>query len=108
MSAPTPISAFLHAATMVKAGIYLLMRLHPVMGGTPLWMSTLVLVGGATALWGAIQALGPCDLKRILAYTTLMALGVLTLFLGGQTVLCTRRPCFWRWAVSITRPGPGI
>jgi multicomponent Na+:H+ antiporter subunit A len=87
MSAPTPISAFLHAATMVKAGIYLLMRLHPVMGGTPLWMSTLVLVGGATALWGAIQALGPCDLKRILAYTTLMALGILTLFLGGQTVL---------------------
>jgi multicomponent Na+:H+ antiporter subunit A len=87
MSAPTPISAFLHAATMVKAGIYLLMRLHPVMGGTPLWMSTLVLVGGATALWGAIQALGPCDLKRILAHTTLMALGVLTLFLGGQTVL---------------------
>jgi multicomponent Na+:H+ antiporter subunit A len=87
MSAPTPISAFLHAATMVKAGIYLLMRLHPVMGGTGLWMSSLVLVGGATALWGAIQALGPCDLKRILAYTTLMALGILTLFLGGQTVL---------------------
>jgi multicomponent Na+:H+ antiporter subunit A len=87
MSAPTPISAFLHAATMVKAGIYLLMRLHPVMGGTTLWMSTLVLVGGATALWGAIQALGPCDLKRILAYTTLMALGILTLFLGGRTVL---------------------
>jgi multicomponent Na+:H+ antiporter subunit A len=87
MSAPAPISAFLHAATMVKAGIYLLMRLHPVMGGTMLWMSTLVLVGGATALWGAIQALGPCDLKRILAYTTLMALGILTLFLGGQTVM---------------------
>jgi multicomponent Na+:H+ antiporter subunit A len=87
MSAPTPISAFLHAATMVKAGIYLLMRLHPVLGGTTLWMSTLVLVGGTTALWGAIQALGPSDLKRILAYTTLMALGVLTLFLGGQTVL---------------------
>ncbi len=87
MSAPTPISAFLHAATMVKAGIYLLMRLHPVLGGTTLWMSTLVLVGGTTALWGAVQALGPCDLKRILAYTTLMALGVLTLFLGGRTVM---------------------
>jgi multicomponent Na+:H+ antiporter subunit A len=87
MSAPAPISAFLHAATMVKAGIYLLMRLHPVMGGTTLWMGTLVLVGGTTAVWGAVQALGPCDLKRILAYTTLMALGILTLFLGGQTVL---------------------
>ena len=87
MTAPTPISAFLHAATMVKAGIYLLMRFHPVLGGTSLWMGTLVVVGGATALWGAVQALAPCDLKRILAYTTLMALGILTLFLGGQTVL---------------------
>jgi multicomponent Na+:H+ antiporter subunit A len=87
MSAPTPISAFLHAATMVKAGIYLLMRFHPLMGGTSLWMGTLVLIGGTTAVWGAVQALGPCDLKRILAYTTMMALGILTLFLGGQTVL---------------------
>ncbi|CCK78377.1 hydrogen gas-evolving membrane-bound hydrogenase subunit E [Desulfobacula toluolica] len=87
MSAPTPISAFLHAATMVKAGIYLLMRFHPLLGGTALWMGTLVLLGGTTAVWGAVQALGPCDLKRILAYTTMMALGILTLFLGGQTVL---------------------
>ncbi|MCA1794917.1 MAG: hydrogen gas-evolving membrane-bound hydrogenase subunit E [Desulfotignum sp.] len=87
MTAPTPISAFLHAATMVKAGIYLLMRFHPLLGGTSLWMGTLVIIGGTTALWGAVQALGPCDLKRILAYTTLMALGILTLFLGGRTVL---------------------
>ena len=85
MSAPTPISAFLHAATMVKAGIYLLMRFHPLLGGTPLWMGTLVLVGGITAVWGAVQALGPSDLKRVLAYTTIMALGVLTLFMGGRT-----------------------
>ena len=87
MSAPTPISAFLHAATMVKAGIYLLMRFHPLLGGTGLWMGTLVLLGGTTGVWGAVQALGPCDLKRILAYTTMMALGILTLFLGGQTAL---------------------
>ncbi len=87
MSAPTPISAFLHAATMVKAGIYLLMRFHPLLGGTALWMGTLVILGGTTAVWGAVQALGPCDLKRILAYTTMMALGILTLFLGGQTAL---------------------
>ncbi|MEE4362547.1 MAG: hydrogen gas-evolving membrane-bound hydrogenase subunit E [Desulfotignum sp.] len=87
MTAPTPISAFLHAATMVKAGIYLLMRFHPVLGGTSLWMGTLVIIGGATALWGAVQALAPCDLKRILAYTTLMALGILILFLGGKNVL---------------------
>ena len=85
MSAPTPISAFLHAATMVKAGIYLLMRFHPLLGGTPIWMGTLVVIGGVTALWGAVQALAPCDLKRVLAYTTIMALGVLTMFLGGRT-----------------------
>lgn len=85
MSAPTPISAFLHAATMVKAGIYLLMRFHPLLGGTQLWMTTLVIIGGITALWGAVQALAPSDLKRVLAYTTMMALGILTMFLGGQT-----------------------
>ncbi len=86
MSAPTPISAFLHAATMVKAGIYLLMRCHPLLGGTAAWMTALVVIGGITAIWGAIQALGPRDLKRVLAYTTLMALGILTMFLGGQSV----------------------
>ena len=85
MSAPTPVSAFLHAATMVKAGVYLLMRFHPLLGGTQLWMTTLVIIGGITALWGAIQALAPSDLKRVLAYTTMMALGILTMFLGGQT-----------------------
>ena len=85
MSAPTPISAFLHAATMVKAGIYLLMRFHPLLGGTTLWMSSLVVIGGVTALWGAVQALGPCDMKRVLAYTTMMALGTLTMFLGGTS-----------------------
>lgn len=85
MSAPTPVSAFLHAATMVKAGVYLLMRFHPLLGGTRLWMTTLVLIGGITALWGAVQALAPADLKRVLAYTTMMALGILIMFLGGQT-----------------------
>ena len=85
MSAPTPVSAFLHAATMVKAGIYLLMRFHPLLGGTQLWMMTLVIIGGITAVWGAVQAMAPSDLKRVLAYTTMMALGILTMFLGGQT-----------------------
>jgi multicomponent Na+:H+ antiporter subunit A len=84
MCAPTPISAFLHAATMVKAGIYLLMRMHPLLGGTPEWMGSLVVIGGITAIWGAIQALSPSDLKRMLAYTTIMGLGMLTMFLGGN------------------------
>jgi multicomponent Na+:H+ antiporter subunit A len=85
MNAPTPISAFLHAATMVKAGIYLLMRLHPLLGGTAMWMGSLVVIGGVTALWGALQSLNPCDLKRMLAYTTIMALGILTMFPGGSS-----------------------
>ncbi|HSO18953.1 MAG TPA: hydrogen gas-evolving membrane-bound hydrogenase subunit E, partial [Desulfosarcina sp.] len=84
MCAPTPISAFLHAATMVKAGIYLLMRFHPLLGGTPIWMGSLVVIGGLTAIWGAVLSLGPTDLKRMLAYTTIMALGILTMFLGGD------------------------
>jgi len=84
MTAPTPISAFLHSATMVKAGIYLLARLHPILGGTFAWMGTLVVIGGITALLGSILAMQATDLKRILAFTTIMALGILTMFLGGQ------------------------
>ncbi len=85
MTAPTPISAFLHSATMVKAGIYLLARLHPILGGTAAWMGTLVIVGGVTALIGSVLAVNASDLKRILAFTTIMALGILTMFLGGKT-----------------------
>jgi multicomponent Na+:H+ antiporter subunit A len=85
MTAPTPISAFLHSATMVKAGIYLLARLHPILGGTPAWMGILVITGGVTALIGSILAMKASDLKRMLAFTTIMALGILTMFLGGKT-----------------------
>ena len=85
MTAPTPISAFLHSATMVKAGIYLLARLHPSLGGTSAWMGILVVTGGITALLGSVLAMKASDLKRILAFTTLMALGILTMFLGGKT-----------------------
>ncbi len=85
MTAPTPVSAFLHSATMVKAGIYLLARFHPILGGTDAWMGTLVLIGGGTAILGAVFSIGQSDLKRMLAYTTIMALGILTMFLGGKT-----------------------
>jgi len=85
MTAPTPISAFLHSATMVKAGIYLLARFHPILGGTYAWMATLVITGGITALIGSVLAIRASDLKRILAFTTIMALGILTMFLGGKT-----------------------
>lgn len=85
MAAPTPISAFLHSATMVKGGIYLLARFHPVLGGTDAWTMTLVITGAVTALSGAVLSLGQSDLKKILAYTTVTALGIITLFLGGKT-----------------------
>lgn len=86
MSAPTPISAFLHAATMVKAGIYLLMRCHPLLGGTTAWMVALVFIGGITAVWGAVQALGPNDLKKVLAYTTLSASSGDSIFISAKRI----------------------
>ena len=83
MAAPAPISAFLHSATMVKGGIYLLARLHPILAGSAAWTAPLMLIGAVTAVGGALLALGQQDLKKILAYTTITALGVMTLFLGG-------------------------
>lgn len=85
MEAPTPVSAYLHSATMVKAGIYLLARLYPVLSGLALWPVLLTAVGLATLVGGSLLALGQTDLKRLLAYTTVAALGALTLLLGMAT-----------------------
>ncbi|MEM6758451.1 MAG: putative monovalent cation/H+ antiporter subunit A [Pseudomonadota bacterium] len=85
MAAPTPVSAFLHSATMVKAGVYLMARLHPAMSGTDVWFWTLTVAGAFTAVFASILALRQTDLKQALAYTTLMALGTLTLFLGQSS-----------------------
>jgi len=82
MEAPTPVSAYLHSATMVKAGIYLMARLLPVMGGTPEWQSLVVIIGALTTAAGAYLAIGQTDLKRLLAYSTVSALGTMTLLLG--------------------------
>jgi multicomponent Na+:H+ antiporter subunit A len=82
MDAPTPVSAYLHSATMVKAGVYLMARLAPTLGGTEVWTVTLVSFGAVTALLGAILAVRQTDLKRILAYTTITALGQLTMLIG--------------------------
>ncbi|TVR97782.1 MAG: putative monovalent cation/H+ antiporter subunit A [Rhodospirillales bacterium] len=85
MAAPTPVSAYLHSATMVKGGVYLLARMHPGLGGTEAWMWSLILVGAITAVLSSVIAVRQTDLKLKLAYTTVMALGTLTMFLGADT-----------------------
>lgn len=85
MAAPAPVSTYLHSATMVKAGIYLLARLNPVLGGTDSWHYLLSIVGVVTMLLGAVMALPQRDLKRLLAFSTVSALGTLILLLGLDT-----------------------
>ncbi len=85
MKAPTPVSAYLHSATMVKAGIYLLARMSPVLGGTSYWTIPLVVVGGFTMLYSAFHAIFRTDLKAILAYSTISALGILVFLIGIGT-----------------------
>jgi multicomponent Na+:H+ antiporter subunit A len=87
MAAPTPVSAYLHSATMVKAGIYLLARMHPVLSGTDAWIWTLTIFGAVTAVTASILALRQTDLKMALAYTTVMALGTLTMFLSAEATV---------------------
>jgi multicomponent Na+:H+ antiporter subunit A len=82
MSAPTPVSAYLHSATMVKLGVYLLARLDPAFGEWPLWEWLLKAVGSVTAAWGMVLALRERDLKRILAWSTVATLGTLVMLIG--------------------------
>ena len=85
MAAPTPVSAYLHAAAMVKAGIYLIALFAPVFAGSPLWRPIVVGLGAFTMLLGGLQALRESDLKRILAFGTVSQLGLLTVVLGYGT-----------------------
>lgn len=87
MSAPTPVSAYLHSATMVKAGIFLMARMYPVMSGTEAWFLIVSLTGLFTLLIGAYMALFKHDLKGLLAYSTVSHLGLITLLLGMGTQL---------------------
>ncbi|WP_319535066.1 hydrogen gas-evolving membrane-bound hydrogenase subunit E [uncultured Vibrio sp.] len=87
MAAPTPVSAYLHSATMVKAGVYLLARLSPVYSHSDVWFYTLSIFGGFTAIWCGLLALKQTDLKLMLAYSTNVALGKLVLLIGMGTEL---------------------
>lgn len=85
MAAPTPVSAYLHAAAMVKAGIYLIALLAPVFAAAPTWRPIVIGLGVFTMLLGGYQALRETDLKRILAFGTVSQLGLLTVVLGYGT-----------------------
>lgn len=85
MAAPTPVSAYLHSATMVKAGLFLLARLWPVLAGTPEWFYIVATTGLITMVLGAIIALFKDDLKALLAFSTVSHLGLITMLLGFGT-----------------------
>lgn len=87
MAAPTPVSAYLHSATMVKAGVFLLARLFPVLSGTPEWTWLVGGVGIATLILGAVVALFKHDLKGLLAYSTISHLGLIVALFGIGTPL---------------------
>ncbi|MFN6171304.1 MAG: monovalent cation/H+ antiporter subunit A [Burkholderiales bacterium] len=87
MAAPTPVSAYLHSATMVKAGVFLLARLYPVLGDNDSWFWIVSTAGIATLLIGASVAIFQHDLKGLLAYSTISHLGLITLLFGLDTPL---------------------
>ncbi|MDT8305277.1 MAG: NADH-quinone oxidoreductase subunit L [Anaerolineae bacterium] len=86
MEAPTPVSALIHAATMVNAGVYLLLRFFPAFAAVPGWRDAIVVVGVITALLAALMALVATDLKRVLAYSTVSQLGYMVYAIGAGAI----------------------
>lgn len=89
MAAPTPASAYLHSATMVKAGVFLLARLYPALSGSDLWFYLVTFTGLTTLVFGAYNALFKHDLKGLLAYSTISHLGLITMLFGFSSDLAT-------------------
>lgn len=85
MTAPAPASAYLHSATMVKAGVFLAFRLSPIFSNIPLWHMLLIISGGFTFFWGAFCSVKEDSIKKALAYTTVSTLGLLTCLIGIGT-----------------------
>ncbi len=101
MEAPTPVSAYLHSATMVKAGVYLLMRTQPILGDTIEWSIILPVFGGLTLLVGTLLALRQSDLKLMLAYTTVASLGLLVMLVGTSNETAIKGAVLYLFAHSL-------
>ncbi|MGE7696047.1 Na+/H+ antiporter subunit A [Lysinibacillus sp. NPDC094177] len=86
MEAPTPVSAYLHSATMVKAGIYLVARFSPVFGGEAVWFWLVSVIGLLTLFWGSFTAVRQTDLKALLAFSTISQLGLIMSLFGLGSV----------------------
>jgi NADH:ubiquinone oxidoreductase subunit 5 (subunit L)/multisubunit Na+/H+ antiporter MnhA subunit/multisubunit Na+/H+ antiporter MnhB subunit len=104
MAAPTPISAYLHSATMVKAGIILLLFLYPILGASPLW-TVLVPFGAVTCLWGSYRALGEDDVKLLMAWSTVSQLGLIVLTIGLGTDVAMRAAVMHLFAHAVFKAG---
>ena len=95
MEAPTPVSSYLHSATMVKAGIYLVARFSPIFAISEVWFWTISIVGLITLFWGSFHAVRQNDLKAILAFSTVSQLGMIMLMLGvGAAAIHENNPAF--------------
>ncbi len=90
MEAPTPVSALIHAATMVNAGIYLLARFYPAFESVPGWAMSVLLIGLISAVISAVSALIATDLKRTLAYSTVSQLGYMVYAIGAGSVFASQ------------------
>ncbi|MHA1189441.1 MAG: proton-conducting transporter transmembrane domain-containing protein, partial [Alphaproteobacteria bacterium] len=105
MEAPTPVSAYLHSATMVKAGVYLLMRVHPFLGDTVAWSTILPFFGAITLIGGALLAIRQTDLKLILAYTTVASLGLLVMLIGTSLPIALYAAVTYLFAHALFKGG---
>ncbi len=105
MAAPTPVSAYLHSATMVKAGVILLLYVYPLLGDSPLWTAVLVPVGAMTCVWGSYRALGESDVKLLMAWSTVSQLSLLTLTIGLGTELAIRAAVLHLFAHAVFKAG---
>jgi NADH-quinone oxidoreductase subunit L len=90
MEAPTPVTALIHAATMVNAGVYLLARFYPAFKGVPGWCLSVMIVGAASAFLAGIMAVAAVDIKRVLAYSTISQLGFMVYAVGSGAIFASQ------------------